>query len=301
MKKLVIAIKNKTNILNALKEFYQIIFYKEQTFFEKLLLKERQYPDIYFHQGVVNTEALDMVENSKLTIVNSRGIKEQLTDKRSYINEEKVEILYPYINTKIEYSKEFKKEFRKLHEIPKEERVILFSAKEIELGGIDKFLEIAQNLENQNFLLLFDINSKDQEKLQSKLQKVKLENKVLHLKQNYLSDELFVVSDIYLLTTQQKLFAPSVLKAMFLKNALFVMRDNMASEIVDSFSLILGIGDRSIYFKVDALLGNKKELKTIQKENYLVVKNMRYESYLKELKELISFHLIKESASTREF
>lgn len=295
MKELVIAIKNKTNIINALKEFYEIKFYKEQTLFEKLLLKEKQYPDIYFHQGVVNTEALDMVENSKLTIVNSRGIKEQITDKRTYINSSKIEVLYPYINNKLEYSKEIKKEFRKLHEISKEDKIILFSSKDIEVGGINKFLEIVQNLENQNFFLLFDVTQKDKELLQDKLQKVKLEKKVIELKKEYSIDELFIASDIYILTTKQKLFSPNVLKAMYFRNAVFVIRENMSSEIIDSFSLILGQGDRSIYFKVDALLGNKKELKTIQKENYLVVKNMTYESYLRELQEHINFHLFVEN------
>ncbi len=294
MKQLVIAIKNKTNIINALEELYDISFYKEQSLFDKLLFKEKRYPDIYFHQGVVNNAALEMVENSKLAIVNARGIKEQILDKKTYLKASKIEVLYPYISAKLDYSKELKKEFREFHEIEKETKVLLFSAKDIDLGGIDKFLDIVINLENQNHLLLFDIEQNQMEQLNNKLKKVKLEEKVLYLKKEYSNDELFMFSDIYIQPTSQKLFSPNVLKAMYYKNAVFVMRSNMASELIDSFSLILGIDDSSIYFKVDALLGNKKELKTIQKENYLVVKNMTYESYLKELKEHISFHLFDE-------
>lgn len=291
MKELVIAIKNKTNIMNALREVYDIQFYKEQTFFEKLLLKDKRYPDIYFHQGVVNNQALDMIENSKLTIVNARGIKEQITDKKTYFDENKIEVLYPYIHTQFEYSKELKKEFRKEHGLSKDNKILLFSAKDIEVGGINKFLEIAQNLENKNFILLFDIPTTQREKLGEKLEKVQLKDKLLELKKEYTQDELYIVSDIYILTTTQKLFTPNVLKAMYFRNAVFVMRENMSSEIIDSFSLILGRDDRSIYFKVDALLGNKKELKAIQKENYLVVKNMRYESYLREVLDHINYHI----------
>jgi len=295
MKELVVAIKNKTSIINELKSSYEISFYKEQSFFDKLLLKDKRYPDIYFHQGIINTEALDMIEHSKLTILNCRALKSQVEEKRSYINEDKIEVIYPYIHTSLSYSKEMKKEFRALHDLEKETRILLFSAKNIDQGGVDKFLEIALHLENKNFVLLFDIEKNEEEKLQLKLQKMNLQDKRLGLRQEYSLDQLLIFSDIFILPTKQKLFAPAVLKAMYFRNVVFVMRDNMASELIDSFSLILGDDDRSVNFKVDALLVNKKELKTIQKENYQVVKNMTKESYLEELKKHIEFHIEEES------
>jgi hypothetical protein len=293
MKKLNIEIKTKTNIIKRLEEQYELQFYKEQSFFEKILLKEKVYPDIYFHQGALNTKALDSIEHAKLSILNAKGLKKQALEKRSYLNDSKIEVLYPYIATQVKYSKKIKKDFRKLHEIPKETFVILFSAKDITIGGIDKFIDIVLHLENHNYLLVFDIDSKDKEKLDNKLAKAKLESKTLILKENYSKDELFILSDIYICPTSQTLFNPNVPKAMYLRNIVFVMRENLASEVIDSFSLILGVDDRSIYFKVDALLADKKELKKIQKENAQVVKNMTIDRYFEELQELIAFHIDK--------
>lgn len=291
MNKLHIAIQNKTKVTKELKSIYEVSYYKEQTFFEKLLLKDKHYPDIFFLQGVVNRENLDFVENSKLTIVTSKKIKEQILDKRTYLNGDKIEVMYPYLTNKVEYDKEIKKKFKKDHGIEKGIIILLFSGKDIIKNGIDKFLEIVLHLENKNYKLLFDIDTKDKELLTQKLEKIQLLDKALIFDNYENQDELFITSDIFILPTLQKLFIPSVTKAMYLRNAVFVERSNAASEIIDSFSLILGQDDRSIYFKIDSLIGNKEELKKIQKENSLVVKNMKFERYMEELNDNIRYHL----------
>lgn len=301
MNPLHIAIKQKTKVTKALESLYNVTYYQEQTFLQKLLLKDKQYPDIYFLQGSVNTNSLDFVENSKLTIVNSKKIKEQILDKKSYLNEKKIEVLYPYLTNKSEHNKEIKKAFKKQYNIDKELVVILFSAKDVIKNGIDKFIEIILHLENKNYKLIFDITSKDKELVITKLKKSKIFEKSLVFTEYENQDELFIIGDIFILPTKLQLFAPTVLKAMYLKNIVFVERNNAASELIDSFSLILGQDDRSIYFKIDSLLSNLKEIKKIQKENSLVVKNMKFEKYMEELQENINFHLSKDSSSTRDF
>jgi len=287
MKNLNIAINTKTKVIKYLETIYNVEYYKQQTLLEKLLLKDKKYPDIYFHQGSLNTTALDMVENSKLTIVNSNSIKETILEKRSYLNENKIFILYPYINATIKYDKKIKKEFRKTHNISKEDRIIYFTAKDLALGGLDKVLEIISQLEKNNFVLLIDTDTLQAHTLKDKLVKLKINDKVIILENYAEKDKLFIAADIFILPTKQKLFAPNVLKAMYYKNAIFVNRDNAASEIIDAFSLIIGQNDQTISFKTDALLENKEELKKIQKENYLVVKNITYDTYIEELNTLI--------------
>ena len=288
MEKLHIAINTKTKVITQLEKKFEITYYSEQTFFEKLLLKEKKYPDIYFHQGSVNTKALDIIEHSTVTIVNSNALKEQICEKRTYIKASKIFVIYPYINTQLKYSKQLKKEFRKKYEIEKEQRIIFFTGKNIILSGLEKFLEIIHSLERDNYKIVIETNTQEKQKIQERVNHYKLDNKTIIL-ENYTNiDELFIVADMFILPTKQKLFALNVLKAMYFKNAVFVSSDNASSEIIDSFSLILGEKDRNTPFKVDALLGNKEELKKIQKENYQVVKNIKFDTYMEELEYIIS-------------
>jgi len=301
MEKLHIAINTKTKVIKELEKKFELTYFKEQTFFEKLLLKEKKYPNIYFHQGSINTKALDMAEHSKIIIVNSNSMKEKICEKRTYIKEDKIFVLYPYINTQIKYDKQIKRDFRKKYEIKKEQRIIYFTGKDLISSGLENFLITIKNLENKNYKILIDTNTQQVEKLQERLKHFRLDKQMIIL-ENYTNiDELFIVSDIFILPTKQKLFAVSVLKAMFLKNAVFVSRNNAASEIIDSFSLVFGQNDKTLSFKVDALLGNKEELKKIQKENYQVVKNMTYINYIGELESIIEDNFIKESVRTMDF
>lgn len=287
MENLHIAINSKTKVIKELEKKFQISYYKEQTFFEKLFLKEKKYPDIYFHQGSINTRALDMIEYSKITIVNSNSLKEQICTKKTYINKNKIFVLYPYINTQYLYDKEVKKDFRKKYQIEKKQRIILFTGKDLFLSGLESFLKIINELESTNHKIVIAINNQKIDILQQKLNHYNFNNNLIILENYKNINTLFIASDIFILPTKQKLFAQNVLKAMYLKNAVFVSRDNPASEIIDSFSLILGQNDKSIAFKVDALLKNKSELKKIQKENYLVVKNLHFENYMEELNTII--------------
>jgi len=301
MEKIHIAINTKTKVLKELEKKFELTYFQEQTFFEKLLLKEKKYADIYFHQGSINTKALDMTEHSKITIVNSNSMKEKISEKRPYIKENKIFVLYPYINTQIKYDKQIKRDFRKKYEIKKEQRIIYFTGKDLITSGLENFLITIINLENKNYKILIDTNTQQVEKLKERLKHFKLDKQTIILENYTNSDKLFIVSDIFIFPTKQKLFASSVLKAMFLKNAVFVSRDNGASEIIDSFSLIFGQNDKTLSFKVDAILGNKEELKKIQKENYQVVKNMTLTNYIGELESIIEDNFLKESVRTMDF
>jgi len=287
MNNLNIAIKNKTKVVKELESFYNVEYYKEQGFWEKLTLKDKKYPDIYFHQGVINNIALDFVENSKITIVNSEYLKQTILEKKSYLNEDKINIVYPYINDTIKYDKEIKKTFRDRYKIDKEDKIIYFSGNDLKLSGLEQFLQIASSLENRNFKIIIDTDTTQFKMLKNKILKYKLDKQSITFENYDCKEHLFICSDIFILPTKQKLFVPNVLKAMYYKNAVFVERNNTSSELIDSFSMILGSDDRSVLFKIEALLSNKKELKKIQKENYEVVKNMTFDNYISTIKRII--------------
>lgn len=102
------------------------------------------------------------------------------------------------------------------------------------------------------------------------------------------SDELFLASDIFILPSYNQSFATNVLKAMFCKNAVFVSSINHANELVDVFSTMDEPDDRSMSFKVDALLSNLDDLKQIKKENRKKALQYSLENNLKRFNEILS-------------
>lgn len=286
MKKLNIAIKNKTKLTQELEKLYDISYYKELGFFSKIFEKEIE-PDIYFHQGVLNEYAYKMIEKSDLVIVNAKQIKAQIIQKYPELPLDKVIVLYPYYNAKLEYSKEIKTKFREHFELEKNDRVILFQAKNLNKSGIEHFFEILESLRNENFIVLVESTAKEIQRLKPKINKKELPFKVRYFEDYDQIDELFIFADIFILPTELKLFAQSVLKAIYFKNAVFITQTNYSAEFIDTFSRITDSNDRSIPFKVDALLANKDELKKIQKENHQKSLNYSLESRVEKVDSII--------------
>lgn len=286
MKKLNIAIKNKTKLTKELEKLYDISYYKELGFFSKLFQKEIK-PDIYFHQGVLNEYAYKMIEKSDITIVNAKQIKAQIIQKYPELPLDKVIVLYPYYNATLEYSKEIKREFREHFKLEKDDRVIFFQAKNLKKSGIEHFFEILESLRNKNFIVLVESTKKEIERLKPKINKKELPFKVVYFEDYDKIDELYIFADIFILPTELKLFAQSVLKAMYFKNAIFITQSNYSAEFIDTFSRIANSNDRSVPFKVDALLINKDELKKVQKENYQKSLNYSLDSRVKKIDSII--------------
>jgi len=268
MNSIKIAIKNKTKITQRLEKVYDVTYYKKPSLISKLTFKQITYPDIYFHQGIVNDDALNMIENSKKTIVNSNGVKLKIMKKLSALNSDKIEVVYPYVNNSISYDKELKKEFKQKFEINKKTKIIFFQGKDLALSGIKSIFEILDSMYETNFVLMIESGTKEIQKLKLQVNRTKLPYKVIFFEDYKDIDELFIVSDIFILPTQLLLFSQNILRAMYYKNAVFVMSTNYAAELIDTFSLIQDEHDRSTSFKVDALLINNDELKKIQKANH---------------------------------
>lgn len=286
-----IAIKNKTKITQRLEKLYDVTYFKKPSFLSKLTFRSTKYPDIYFHQGIINDAALNMIENSKKTIVNSNGVKLKIMKMVSALNSDKIEVIYPYVNNNIPYDKELKKEFKEKFDIDKKTKMIFFQGKNLELSGIKSLLEILENMHKTNYVVMIESGSKEIQKLKLQINRAKLPYKVLFFEDYKDIDELFIVSDIFILPTQLKLFSQSVLKAMYYKNAVFVMSTNYSAELIDTFSLIQDEYDRSTPFKVDALLINNDELKKIQKENHKKSLEFGFESRYELVETIVKTHI----------
>lgn len=267
MKSIKIAIKNKTNLTLQLEKKYDISYFEKPTFLSKLLFQKVKYPDIYFHKGIINKESISLIQNAQIVIVDTNIQKHEIMQKLSFLDHQKIKVVSPYNYSKVEYSKSIKQAFKKKHEIAKKSKIIFFRARDLEKGGINYLFDTISRMYQEDFVLLIESNSKQIEPLKLKMERAKLNYKYILLNDYDNLDELFIASDIFLLPTQQKLFAFDILRAMRYKNAVFIMEKNYASELVDTFSLIQDESDKSTSFKIDSLLINKEELKNIQKEN----------------------------------
>lgn len=287
MNSLIIAIKNKTNLTLQLEKKYNLSYYKKPNFLSKVLLKENKNPDFYFHKGFLTRDVVSLIENSKVVIVSSNNVKKEIINKISNIDISKLHVDYPYFISKTKYEKSIKQEFKKKNNIGKDSRILFFRAKDLSKNGLDTVFDVISRMYKENFTLIIESTSKQIRSLKLQMERSAVTFNYLLFEDYENIDELFISSDIFILPTSQKYFSLDVLKAMYYRNAVFLMESNPASEILDTFSLIQSSQDRSVSFKVDSLLINKDELKKIQKENEKIAKNYSLENSIEKISTLI--------------
>jgi len=287
MNSIKIGIKHKTNLTLQLEKKYDVTYYEKPSFFSKLLLQQKKYPDIYFHKGFLSSNAVELIENSKVVIVTSNSVKKEIIEKLSNIDILKIHVMYPYLLEKCEYDKLIKKEFKKNYNIDKESKIIFFRGKDLSKNGLDSVFDMISRMYKDNFTLVIESNSKQIKPLKSQMEKSEIKFRYLLLEDYNKLEKLFIASDIFILPTMQKYFSLDILKAMYYRNAVFIMESNHSSEIIDTFSLIQSSDDRSVSFKVDSLLINKEELKKIQKQNQEIARNHSLEKSIEKISIII--------------
>ena len=288
MNNIKIAIKNKTNLTLQLEKKYDVTYHKKSTLLSKLLLKKNRNPDIYFHKGFLSSEAVSLIESAQVVVVSSNSVKKEIINKVSNLDIDKLYVQYPYFINKVEYDKSIKKEFKKKNNIKKDSTILFFRGIDLSKNGLDTVFDIISRMYKDNFTLVIESSSKQITPLKLQMDRSEIKFNYLLLEDYKDIDELFIASDIFILPTQLKYFSLDVLKAMYYRNAVFLMESNHASEIIDTFSLIQSSEDRSVSFKVDSLLINKDELKKIQKENQKIVRNFTLEKSLEEIVQIIT-------------
>jgi hypothetical protein len=264
MNSIEIAIKNKTNLTLKLEKEFIVSYYTKP----KLFFKKESHPNLYFHSGVLDREAKHLIEKSRIVIVNSNNKKHEIMNTLPLIPHEKLHVIYPYYHSKNMYDKNVKKRFRKEFNIDKKSKIIFFRANNLKKRGLNIVFDTLSRVYQNDFTFIIESTIKQITPLKLKMEKLELKFNYILFHDYKKIDELFMVSDIFILPTTQEFFAIDVLKALIYKNAVFVMDKNDASELLDIFSIIQGEEDKSLSFKIDSLLRNKNELKKIQKENH---------------------------------
>lgn len=277
--------KTKTPLIDKLLEQENFQELKKASLFSKVLGK-KEFADIYFHSGSFDKEAIENIKNAKKVFVNSQTAHHELL-KNLQENIEKVEVLYPSIDIEYKKPKEIKEEFCQEQNLDSKKKIIFFTGKNLKSSGVKEFISIVLQLASNNFIAIIEGDKKQITSLKFQLSKINIEGKILLLEEYKNRDDLFLVSDIFILPTHSKSFASNILKAMFCKCAVFVTATNPAKELVDVFSMMESPDDRSMQFKVNALLENKNDLKLIKKQNRKIAQEYTLEKALERVNRVI--------------
>lgn len=286
MNNISISYKTKTILTEQLLKQENIREIENKSFLSKIFSSKQDYADIYFHTGTIDEESLKNISNSKLTIVNSQSTKHKLL-LQGNIDSNKIHVIYPTVNIEYKKSKDIKLEICEELGLKEKSKIIFFTAKNFKTAGLKEFIQIIANLQNDNFQVLIAGDKKQITNLKFQMSNINLAENIILVEDYKNMDDLFLISDIFILPTYNQNFAMNVLRAMYCKCAVFTPTLNHASELIDVFATMDDPDDRSTAFKVDALLLGIDDLKLIKKQNRKIAKEFTLEKNLLKLNQLI--------------
>ena len=275
-------------MINNLKHRDDIKILKKPSFLTKLFSKKR-YPDIYFHSGELDENSIEFIKNSKFVVTNSFSNLNLILAKTK-ISHEKIKVIYPSVDIKYQKPKELKEKYKDRFSLTENTKIIFFTAKNFKTSGVKEFLQIVSNLSFIDFKVIIAGTKQQLAALEFTLPKYsKLEPKIILLdesKENL--DELYLISDVFLLPSYNKNIASSVIKAMFCKCVVFSTMNNDAKEILDVYATMENPNDPSTAFKIDAILFDENELKKIKKQNREIALEMSLDKNIDKFNDILT-------------
>ena len=288
MKQTTIHYKTSNTLINRLKARDDIKILKKPSFLTKLFSKKR-YPDIYFHSGELDENSIEFIKNSKFVVTNSFSNLNLILAKTK-ISHEKIKVIYPSVDIKYQKPKELKEKYKDRFSLTENTKIIFFTAKNFKTSGVKEFLQIVSNLSFIDFKVIIAGTKQQLAALEFTLPKYsKLEPKIILLdesKENL--DELYLISDVFLLPSYNKNIASSVIKAMFCKCVVFSTMNNDAKEILDVYATMENPNDPSTAFKIDAILFDENELKKIKKQNRNIALEMSLDKNIEKFNDILT-------------
>jgi len=288
MKQTTVYYKISNTLINNLKQRDDIKILKKPSFITKLFSKKR-YPDIYFHSGELDENSIEFIKNSKFVVTNSFSNLNLILAKTK-ISHEKIKVIYPSVDIKYQKPKELKEKYKDRFSLTANTKIIFFTAKNFKTSGVKEFLQIVSNLSFIDFKVIIAGTKQQLAALEFTLPKYsKLEPKIILLdesKENL--DELYLISDVFLLPSYNKNIASSVIKAMFCKCVVFSTMNNDAKEIIDVYATMENPNDPSTAFKIDAILFDENELKKVKKQNRNIALEMSLDKNIEKFNDILT-------------
>lgn len=288
MKQTTVYYKISNTLINNLKHRDDIKILKKPSFLTKLFSKKR-YPDIYFHSGELDENSIEFIKNSKFVVTNSFSNLNLILAKTK-ISHEKIKVIYPSVDIKYQKPKELKEKYKDRFSLTENTKIIFFTAKNFKTSGVKEFLQIVSNLSFINFKVIIAGAKQQLAALEFTLPKYsKLEPKIILLDESKEKlDELYLISDVFLLPSYNKNIASSVIKAMFCKCVVFSTMNNDAKEIIDVYATMENPNDPSTAFKIDAILFDENELKKIKKQNRNIALEMSLDKNIEKFNDILT-------------
>ena len=288
MKQTTVYYKISNTLINNLKHRDDIKILKKPSFLTKLFSKKR-YPDIYFHSGELDENSIEFIKNSKFVVTNSFSNLNLILAKTK-ISHEKIKVIYPSVDIKYQKPKELKEKYKDRFSLTENTKIIFFTAKNFKTSGVKEFLQIVSNLSFIDFKVIIAGAKQQLAALEFTLPKYsKLESKIILLDESKESlDELYLISDVFLLPSYNKNIASSVIKAMFCKCVVFSTMNNDAKEILDVYAPMENPNDPSTAFKIDAILFDENELKKIKKQNREIALEMSLDKNIDKFNDILT-------------
>ena len=288
MKQTTVYYKISNTLINNLKHRDDIKILKKPSFITKLFSKKR-YPDIYFHSGELDENSIDFIKNSKFVVTNSFSNLNLILAKTK-ISHEKIKVIYPSVDIKYQKPKELKEKYKDRFSLTANTKIIFFTAKNFKTSGVKEFLQIVSNLSFIDFKVIIAGTKQQLAALEFTLPKYsKLEPKIILLDESKEKlDELYLISDVFLLPSYNKNIASSVIKAMFCKCVVFSTMNNDAKEILDVYATMENPNDPSTAFKIDAILFDENELKKIKKQNREIALEMSLDKNIDKFNDILT-------------
>ena len=288
MKQTTVYYKISNTLINNLKHRDDIKILKKPSFLTKLFSKKR-YPDIYFHSGELDENSIEFIKNSKFVVTNSFSNLNLILAKTK-ISHEKIKVIYPSVDIKYQKPKELKEKYKDRFSLTENTKIIFFTAKNFKTSGVKEFLQIVSNLSFIDFKVIIAGTKQQLAALEFTLPKYsKLEPKIILLDESKESlDELYLISDVFLLPSYNKNIASSVIKAMFCKCVVFSTMNNDAKEILDVYATMENPNDPSTAFKIDAILFDENELKKIKKQNRNIALEMSLDKNIEKFNDILT-------------
>ncbi len=285
-KEIKISFDVKIKIVEELLKKKRVKEFKKRGFLSEIFSSKIDKSDIYFHSSSFDEKALEKAKNSGFIIVNSLKNKQKL-EKLAKIDPSKIEVIYPSVNVEEKNIDELKSVLQKQYDFDFEKKIIIFTAKDFKSSGLKEFLRLIFSLDQEEYQAVIAGDSKQIEALKFQMPTITT-NKNIILIQNYEKiEELFYISDIFVLPTYNEVFVPNILKAMYCECAVFVPISNNSSEIVDTYSKMDSPTDPSMTFKIDALLLSDEDLEQIKKENRKKASNYTLDNNLRKIERIL--------------
>ncbi|MGJ0495288.1 glycosyltransferase [Aliarcobacter cryaerophilus] len=288
MKQTTVYYKISNTLINNLKHRDDIKILKKPSFLTKLFSKKR-YPDIYFHSGELDENSIEFIKNSKFVVTNSFSNLNLILAKTK-ISHEKIKVIYPSVDIKYQKPKELKEKYKDRFSLTENTKIIFFTAKNFKTSGVKEFLKIVSNLSFIDFKVIIAGAKQQLAALEFTLPKYsKLEPKIILLDESKEKlDELYLISDVFLLPSYNKNIASSVIKAMFCKCVVFSTMNNDAKEIIDVYATMENPNDPSTAFKIDAILFDENELKKVKKQNRNIALEMSLDKNIEKFNDILT-------------